>query len=326
VQEAWNEYQDELATALTTKHAIRIQAFARGMQARSVVSRVKLQEINIVIIQAHMRANIARKLVAKQRKQRIALSLFKSNKERRFVQKLELLWLAKKERQRAAAANVLQGMFHVRKANVSAKVQRTDELRKRRLLYLWAEGESKFALRIQLAWWQYRVYVLNQRKEVERKQVDRGVMDQVAAQVAAEAERAARALEHKETLMMAETVGKKARSKPLGFQPKHLKLVEVPNSLLRALAYCKYDLRVPQSQERRKSVPLERATGIVQHSSPEQFLLLVTLAPPPAVRKAKPTTYTFKLKNREVSDVWLKHMRAACPHLRDTAVTVVDSV
>jgi hypothetical protein len=119
-----------------------------------------------------------------------------------------------------------------------------------------------------------------------------------------EAERRAReALRQREEGVMAKPVAKKARRLPLGFQKKQMTL----DSATGALSYRKYSEGTPR---RAKELRLDQITALEQQNTPRGDCLLVLTVSAGAGRGGR--KYTFKMPDREASDVWLKHLRIAC--------------
>lgn len=89
VQEAWHEYQDELSYDSTERHAILIQAYARGMRSRSDTARMRLQQDKILMIQRMVRGKLARKYL-RRIKMQYKYAAFMASRERKAVMKLEV--------------------------------------------------------------------------------------------------------------------------------------------------------------------------------------------------------------------------------------------
>lgn len=307
--EAWHEYQDEITSDVSQRHAILIQARARGMLERKLTERMKLQNEKILVIQKHVRSRLARKTLKRIKTQYKVLTLF-ANAERKAVMKLELAYLKRRERRREASASIVRAHYVGRKA----RQKRDDMLMQRQLVMMMAKGEAKAALRIQYAYWRYRVAVLNSRKEAEQATA-------VLRAKLAEEEKAKAALRRHEDAVLAKPVGKRMRKSPLvRFQSKHLEL----DAVNRSLTYWKLPVAPAagaggSQPAKAKQILLDSVIKIEQQSTPAHLLLVyvgVTLSVP----NAKRTMYTLQLADREAADIWLKRLRPFCRNAHISAM------
>jgi len=285
--EAWHEYLDERERVVNERHAVRIQAAARGMRDRYNAQRLKVEESAAVLIQKHARAKLARRRLEDMKRQFAVVTLF-ANAERKAVMKLELAYLKRLEKKRRAATTVLQAQYRGRKARLHAKEERT----KRKVAYIMAKGQAKAALRIQYAWWAYRVKLLAQRREAEEAALRARV---------AEEEKARQEVARREAFIMAKPLFKKSR-RLFRFQTKQMTI----DTQLRKLNYWRYVPNAPGKQQV-KEVPLEHVVTIELKDAPFHGIIL-------GLKSAGATrNYVFKMEDKEAAEVWLQHIRAAAP-------------
>jgi hypothetical protein len=156
------------------------------------------------------------------------------------------------------------------------------------------EEREAHARRIQFAWWDYRVNVLDPRKDSERAAEEQRI----------EARSSAVQPKSREVWIMDKKVGKRRRKLPLlGFKPKQMQL----DSAARVLSYWKFD---EQRKARVRSIELDAVTALEQRNLETEWLLVISLSTGPT---AKATAYTFKMADKEASDVWLKYLTRASP-------------
>mmetsp|Transcript_3600 Transcript_3600/g.10355 ORF Transcript_3600/g.10355 Transcript_3600/m.10355 type:complete len:347 (+) Transcript_3600:145-1185(+) len=298
VVEACYEYQLEKKKIANERHAIQIQRRVRGMRDRERLARLHLQKEKVTIIQAAFRSWLARKVIDRRRRELQILSLFASA-ERKAVMKLELAFINRRERKRAAAVAVMQSQFSLRKARLRAREEMREELTKRKLVLLMAKGETKAALRIQYAWYRYKSTVLNKRREAEDR-------DALARRMEEERLREeVRAREQRETAIMNQPVGKKARSKPLGFQKKQMHI----DASQSAITYRKF----PENPKAKtKGIPFRSvvALELAEGTGAEITLQLDADAVPGAGVKKGPLV--LRCEDRETAEVWAKNLRESC--------------
>jgi len=202
----------------------------------------------------------------------------------------------RQERRQAAAATILQAHYIGHKTRKEMK----DEITKRRLIYLMSKGMTKAALRIQYAWWRHKVRVINRREEA--------AVTSVALQLQESRDENDAVTTH-ESLIMARPVDKKARSFPgslvLGFQKKQMQL----DPQARLLSYWKYS---ENAKAQVKSVPLDSVRGIVQKTG-KYFLIVLDLD---ASEGRSAGQLTFRVYDKETSDVWFRSLQALCENAR----------
>lgn len=110
----------------------------------------------------------------------------------------------------------------------------------------------------------------------------------------------------REDFVMAQPVFKKARKIPLGFQKKQMQL----DATRGELTYWKFAENV---KAKVKAIKLEPVSALEQRNSATAFLLVLTIN---ASGTTRATSYTFRMDNREASDIWLKHLRQVCRNAR----------
>lgn len=166
----------------------------------------------------------------------------------------------------------------------------------RRAAELLAKGETRAAIRIQSAWWQFRVLMLRRRADAEAAAV---------REASADEERAQRELASREEFAMAKPVLKMARSLPIGFQPKQMKL-EPSEGLL---YYWKLD---EHRKAQAKGIPLDAIRTIEPRDEPGKVpALVLDVRRTPSVKGGK---LQLRMEDELARDVWVKHLRQACKH------------
>ena len=109
-----------------------------------------------------------------------------------------------------------------------------------------------------------------------------------------------------EDSVMLRPVFKKARKLPLGFQKKQMQL----DGARGELTYWKFAESI---KAKVKAIKLQPVSALEQRNGANELLLVVTVG---ASGAARATAYTFRMENREASDVWLKHLRQVCRNAR----------
>lgn len=189
----------------------------------------------------------------------------------------------------------MQAHWHGRKA----RKQVDEEVTKRKLVYLMAKGQTKAAMRIQYAWWQYRAKVAERRKVAEARVVH--------AQVA-EDERLQREALARESAEMEMPVWKKARSAPwIGYQERRMSLQADEGKLY----YWN------PTQQKRREILLRDVVGLTPELERASGQHMITLE----VRKSagsKAGKFALRFETEAARDTWLRRLRRVCHNVIDS--------
>lgn len=180
----------------------------------------------------------------------------------------------------------------VRGARGQARADAKAERNKRKVAYLLTKGQAKAALRIQYAWWAYKVKLLAQRREAEEAALRTRV---------AEEEKQRQAVQRREEFIMAKPVEKKSR-RLMTFQRKQMR-IDLP---MRKLNYWKYSEKTHATV---KEIHLDHVVTIEQKDDSKFNGIVLGVKPDRTTR-----SYTFRMEDKLAADIWFKHIREATPN------------